>query len=337
MICPHCGARMADGTPTCPVCRSDMGVTNKIPSTRGTWCPSCGALIPEGSALCPKCGLPSPEAPTVRPVRDIKLPKVSDADSTSEFSAITLPEPDPEDAVYEARSALPPERPSVEDRTLGYDRMAHVRVMIIAAIAALVVMGGSIIYITHPFDPGKYDQRAREQADTSTAGSPGQIEALSGQDIRETTPAYDAGEASFELIHQTYLDLGDLADRLDEQEAYFLATYLDDDDEEARQQGLDAAEDLAIDISNAIDSASQLGSGSVYADDIDHIVQLGNWLRNRVDVLVEAWEIDLAYMAPSQVQDIIDSTYYSDKDSDGVSAYKGYFDENYPQWEPSKR
>jgi hypothetical protein len=42
-------------------------------------------------------------------------------------------------------------------------------------------------------------------------------------------------------------------------------------------------------------------------------------------------------MAPSQVQDIIDSTYYSDKDSDGVSAYKGYFDENYPQWEPSKR
>ena len=49
MICPHCGARLEDGTPICPACGSDLGVTNKIARVTGTWCPSCGALIPDGA------------------------------------------------------------------------------------------------------------------------------------------------------------------------------------------------------------------------------------------------------------------------------------------------
>lgn len=333
MICPSCGARLSDGTSTCPICRCDLGGTQRIPRARGTWCPSCGALIPEGAGSCPKCGLPAPGARPTRPVRAIRLPKITDADKTSEFSAIQIPETDGE-PIVEARSAIPSQRGN-EDLTLGYDHMARVRLMAIAALASLLVVGGAILFIAHPFDPGKYDQRAHEEADTSMVGSPGRLDSLSGQDMRESEPGYDVSAATFDLLHDSYDELAELARRLDEEEAYFLENYLSED-EEARQRGYDSAEQLSLEISNLIDSVGQLGSTSDYAEDIDNLVRLGNWLRNRSDVLVEAWEIDLGYLAPALVQDVIDETYYSDKDGEGVSVYKLLFDENYAAWEPEE-
>ena len=338
MICPKCGARMADGTSICPICGSDMGVTNKIPRMRGVWCSSCGALIPEGSDACPKCGMPSPNAKTVRPVRDIKLPKVSDADKTAQFSAVSLPEPEIEDRVYEAVSAIPPERPAHEERTLGYDRMAHVRVMVIAAIAALFVFGGMVLLITHPFSPNRNDPRAREEADTSTVGSPGQLESLSGQDVRTTSASADeaASEATFELLYSVYTDLADIAVSVDEQEAYFLENYLVED-RGVRTEGLDACNALYDMLLENITALEQLGSSSIYAEDISNVIQLGRWQLYRVEVLIDAWNVDLGYLAPAMVQDIIDERYYSDKDDDGVSMNKKYFDVCYEDWEPKKR
>lgn len=333
MICPNCGARLSDGTPTCPICAHDLGATHKIFRAQGTWCPSCGALIPEGDGACPKCGLPAPGARPVRPVRDIHLPKITDADNTSEFSAIQIPKSD-EEPIVETKSAIPPPRGD-DDMTLGYDHMARVRLMVIAAFASLLVVGGAILFITHPFDPGKYDQRAREEADTSMVGSPGQLDSLSGQDVRASAPVSDVSAATFDLLHDSYVELAGLAQRLDEQEAYFLENYLSED-EELRRRGYDSAEQLSLEISNLIDSVGQLGSASEYAEDIDNVIRLGNWLRNRSDVLVGAWEIDLGYLVPSMVQDTIDETYYSDKDDDGVSSYKLLFDENYAAWEPKE-
>lgn len=336
MICPDCGARMADGTSTCPRCGRDMGVTNSMPRVRGTWCSSCGALIPEDASSCPKCGLPlKPERP-VRRTRDIRLPKVSASDSTSQFSAIDVPEPDPSDRVFEAKSALPPEPADNDDHVFGYDRMAHVRVMIIAAIAALFVMGGSIVLITHPFDPGRYDQRAREDADTSTAGSPGQIESLTGQDVRDAAPDLDPSSSTFERLHELYVDLAALAERTDEQEAYFLENYLQEDFD-VRNAGLAACEELQTDIAAAVDALERLGSSPAYAEDAGNAAQLGRWLLYRADILVDSWELDLGFLAPALVQDIIDATYYSDKDEDGVSMNKRYFDVCYEDWEPQQR
>ncbi|RVU98456.1 hypothetical protein EII22_01205 [Coriobacteriales bacterium OH1046] len=333
MICPDCGARLSDGTLTCPICRRDLGGTHRIPRAEGIWCPSCGALIPEGDGTCPKCDLPAPGARPARPVRAIRLPKITDADSTSEFSAIQIPGPD-EEPVVEARSAIPPQRGN-EDLTLGYDHMARVRLMVIAALASLLVVGGAILFITHPFDPGKYDQRAREEADTSMVGSPGRLDSLSGQDMRGSAPDYDVSAATYDLLHDSYNELAELAQRLDEEEAYFLENYLSED-EEVRRKGYDSVEQLSLDISNLIDSVSQLGPSSDYAEDIDNMISLGNWLRNRSDVLLASWEIDLGYLAPALVQDVIDETYYSDKDDEGVSSYKLLFDENYAAWEPKE-
>ena len=335
MICPNCRTRLDDGTAACPVCGHDFATTHKISRVKGTWCPNCGALIPDGEAACPKCSSPSPNAPALRRMRHIRLPKVSDADKTSSFSAIVQPEEEEPNLV--TGSALPPERPRNEDVTLGYDRMARVRVMAIAAIVSLLLVGGTIIFITHPFEPDKYDPRARELVDTSTAGSPGQLDALSGQDVRgSSAPEYDPSGAAFEIISGVYDDLGELSARLDEQEAYFLENYLLED-EQVRKDGLANASLLAIDISNAIDAVSQLGTTSDYQEDAEHMIELGNWLRNRVDVLVSAWEADLGYLAPAMVSDAIDSIYYQDKDEQGVSSYKVLFDNSYPGWRPIER
>ena len=329
---------MADGTPVCPSCGCDTGVTKKIKRTSGTWCASCGALIPDGRDVCPKCGLPAPSAGAARAVRGMKLPKVSDTDKTAEFSAIHPPEPEPEDVVFEAKSALPLGKLVNGDRTRGYDRMAHVRVMIIAAIAALVVVGGSIILITHPFDPDRFDRPDTEQADTSTAGSPGQIESLSGQDVRDSSTssaASEASEATYELLISTYDDLGGLAARVDEQEQYFLDNYLLED-YDARNAGLEACQALYEEISMSIDALEQIGTTIGYGEDIVNVTQLGRWLLYRLDVLIDSWEIDLGYLAPSMVQYAIDETYYSDKDEEGVSINKKYFDVCYEDWKPQK-
>ena len=52
---------------------------------------------------------------------------------------------------------------------------------------------------------------------------------------------------------------------------------------------------------------------------------------------MDAWEVDLGYLAPSMVRDTIDSVYFSDKDDEGVSIYKTYFEQNYASWAPEKR
>ena len=336
MICPHCGARLEDGTPICPACGTDLGVTNKIARVTGTWCPSCGALIPDGADACPKCGMPSPNAKAARPVRDIKLPKVSDADKTSEFSAIQ-PTPPDEQPVVDAKSALPPVRKMNEDVTLGYDRMARVRVMAIAAVAALLVIGGITAFIFHPFGTGD-DTPVSDGSDIAPAGSPGQIEALSGQDVRSTTPSTpvdEASSASFDVIYDAYVELGDLAVRVDEQEAYFLENYLLED-WDVREQGRDAVAALDAEIAALIDSVEQIGASSDYYEESVNVAQLGRWLRYRCEALSNAWYIDLGYLAPAQVQYSIDEAYYADKDEDGVSINKKYFDVCYEDWEPKE-
>ena len=329
---------MADGTAVCPACGCDTGITKKIRRTTGVWCPSCGALIPDGVDACPKCGHPSPNAPAVRPTRGIRLPKVSETDKTSQFSAIQAPAPEPEDAVFDPKSAIPPERLVNEDRTRGYDRMARVRVMLIAAVAALIVVGGSIILITHPFDPGRYNQRSSEQVETPTAGSPGQIESLSGQDVRGSsqTSADAASDATYQLLYDTYVQFGDLATLVDEQEEYFLNTYLSED-LDARNAGLDACRELYNEISMSIDALEQIGSSPAYSEDIVNVKQLGRWLLYRLDALIDAWTIDVGYLVPEVVDYAIEDAYYSDKDDDGVSINKKYFDVCYEDWEPQKR
>ena len=100
-------------------------------------------------------------------------------------------------------------------------------------------------------------------------------------------------------------------------------------DASAAADGLEGAQAIAIDVSNLISDASQLDDqDGAYADDLEHIQTLGNWLRNRVDALTSAWGEAADADDPSQVADSVRATL------DGAADYATLFDENYDAWRP---
>ncbi len=98
MRCQRCGAIVPEGTPTCPHCHADLGVTQRIPVADAHWCPHCGALVEKSMSVCPKCGVPLPRhakrgvsATPIRPVRDIRLPEIGEESASRQRrSAATL-------------------------------------------------------------------------------------------------------------------------------------------------------------------------------------------------------------------------------------------------------
>ena len=67
-----------------------------------------------------------------------------------------------------------------------------------------------------------------------------------------------------------------------------------------------------------------------YAEDVEHLLTLGNWLRNRCDVLTEAWRLAAESDDPSSVSSQVVSTLTGGRD------YARLFDQNYDDWRPER-
>ena len=281
MICPNCGATVADGALRCPRCRVELGATQRISLGATKWCPSCGALIPQGADTCPKCGsFVAPERPA-RSQRDLKLPEIG---NTSSMYALT-------DEQVRGSAEIESAIPSADDGAgAARDKMPRPRVFAVAALCALFVVGGGALVITHPWDPGASNISAKEPADTSQSGFPGRVDALSGQD----NAGSGEGASSEELLTQTltsYHDkLGELSSRADGLEADLdtVGASGTGDERAARRQDMDG---LAIEVSNLITDISDYATNETYAEAISDLEAQASWLRNRCDALKEAWKL----------------------------------------------
>lgn len=322
MICPSCGALVSDGALSCPRCHEPLDVTQKLSLADATWCPGCGALVPPGADVCPKCGSdvhPSSSPAPVRRTRDIALPSIGDTGvipaSEEETSVMTRIE-----------SAIPGADGSSTPTSLG-DRMPRTRAFALAAVLAVAVVGGAALVITHPWDPDATSISAKTPADTSMQGFPGTVDSLTGQD--ESGDQVSAVEQVAQNMERFYAELGELSSRVDDSESELRDTGVSGD-AEARAAGLENARAVAIDISNLIDDMSgTFDDTSPWADDMKNLNTLGNWLRNRSDALVEAWEISAASGDPSA-----DSAEIISEVSSGRS-FAALFAENYESWAPS--
>ena len=169
MNCPHCGASIPDGMEACPACHVKL-IGPDVSGEPTVWCESCGSPVPEGVEACPVCGLP-----------------VKDAyeDWDEEETTVVKEAPKEDGEAASLTSAIPP-APEAGDAERGTDDApTHMRLVIVAAIAALLVVGGTTLYITRPWDPNAYITHATEDADTSMEGFPGTVTHLSGQDLIE--------------------------------------------------------------------------------------------------------------------------------------------------------
>lgn len=324
MKCPACGSALPDGAVACPRCGEPVGVTQKLSLSSATWCPSCGALVPPGADTCPKCntslsGDAPEEAPApARRTRDLDLPSIGNTgviDVEEETGVMTRIE-----------SAIPRADDENTPSARG-DRMPRTRSFALAALLGIVVVGGATLLITHPWDPDATRISAVVPADTSMQGFPGTVDSLSGQDSSgEQTSAL---QQVADTLSSAYERLGELSDEVDESERDVRSTGVTGTSEE-RAAGLERARSVSIDLSNLIDDISALVSDtSEWGEDASRLSTLGNWLRNRCDAVVAAWEASAESDDPAaDEQDILSELSQS-------ASFKSLFDERYDEWAPS--
>ena len=71
-----------------------------------------------------------------------------------------------------------------------------------------------------------------------------------------------------------------------------------------------------------------------YVTQINHMATLGNYLRNRLDIINKAWKKVLASDNPSSDKSDIMSILRSSQNGSSQEAYKSLFEQNYESWNP---
>lgn len=350
MICPNCGTSVPDDAVRCPACHADVRQTASTVPPQGIWCPSCGSLVPDGEDVCPHCGMPVVRPKHARVSDEARLKIVggergegdSDEASTEDTGVLQFDEGaddehfENEDTNFVPRieSALPAEPVSGND---GLQRAAalRVRTLVVAMVAALLFVGGGVLFLTHPWNPNASDSRAKSEADTSMAGFPGVVTELKGQDSGSVSAGeVESGDAStYKKLSDVYDQLKDLAARADADEQSYrkLAAAPSSDGRTSAQR---EAHQLSLDVSNLIASLSDIDvTSGTYADDLENMKTLSNWLRNRTDALDSAWKKAMQVANPPAHAQEIDACL----DSSASGSYKELFDGHYDEWKPQEK
>lgn len=307
-------------------------MTIAMPTLQGRWCPSCGSAVGWEDEVCPHCGLPL-EGEWGAPLPQKEVP-----DEPEELTEGSLEELSEEAAdtrvIPRIESAIPPEDDS-ESMVAAHEEMPTIGRILFAGVLAIAMVWGLVLTITQPWEPSPEPQRATEEADTSMAGFPGTVESLSGQDNGgEVIATLTGDDATYAELVELYDKLGRYAARADESEALFAQIGFGPD-KDARANAKRECEALAIDVSNVMANLGQIDmSSGTYVVDRDNLVNLGSWLRNRVDALKQAWIASAESNDPVADETAIRELLLKDHNESGISTYKELFDQNYGAWRP---
>lgn len=354
MFCPVCHSEIADNTEVCPACHADLSVTRALPKLTGTYCVSCGALVPAGSSICPHCGI-AVDAATLQSGVHISPKSLAGASHSTNIQGralSNLPDIDELDETETTHimpklkesanqthtmprldSAIPAEPTAEEEENYGASAVQRTRIFAIAAIASLVIIGGAAVLITHPWNPLQNNQRATTAADVSTAGYPGEVEHLSGQDKEEAKTAVDADEQTYNYLTEYHTELAQLSKDADDLEDLLDTTGVSGTADE-RASGYEDAQQLSLDISNLVTKIAGVDTSATgtYTQDQENLSTLGNWLRNRIEALERAWKLSAQSSDPTADTSSILAPMQGNRRSDGSEAYVNLFDENYAAW-----
>ena len=277
MECPNCGTLIEDSCSVCPAChhRLDAGQSTNDDGVR--WCESCGSPIPSDRDVCPECGLP------VEGAFDDEGERFSVSKESAAMAALNN-----EDA-EKLVSAVPPTPKSGESTASTGSAHGKKRLIMASALAALVLVGGTALYITRPWDPNAYVTHTTVEADTSMEGFPGEKGHLSSQDRTEEARQQALNGQMAETLSKTREQLSALADKVDVCHAD-LVEFLDKSQlpdgrnlDEALQSARDELSKLRED-TNKLDIKD-----TSLADRREKMGVLFEYLGGATDVLSNAW------------------------------------------------
>lgn len=326
MRCPFCQSQISDNELVCPACHTDLSKTQVMPKLSGTWCQSCGALVPFGAKSCPKCGMVTSNRSQASYVNlSARAPEAAtDADSTTSLPRF--------------ESAIPSE-PNPASNSYGKDRLPRTKTFLFAALASLVIVGGGVILITHPWDPSLTDTRATMPADTSQAGFPGEVDRLSGQDksATESITVVSADEQTYTNLSDAYGQLKTLSDEADTLEEELDSTGITGSAEE-RESGYSRAHELSLAISNLATTISNIDTATTgtYTEQKQNIATLASWLRNRIEAIEKSWSLSAQSTDPEADALTILAPMAGNRTTDGTEAYVNLFSANYDAYKPTQ-
>ena len=225
-------------------------------------------------------------------------------------------------------SAIPmgEDRFGVDARSEGMPRMSA---FLVAAAASLVIIGGTTLLITHPWDQSAFQTRATDEKDVSSAGYPGEVGALSGQDSdAESADKADKDASAFNTLTTSYAKLGELRKSLGENED-LLITAMQTDEATLIEGGYSEAESATIELASIQTELSSIEmQTSSYKAEAESLKELATWLRDWSEALAESWSVINRAYTPSYAEtEVMDILYGGEWY--GTNAQRKQFDENY--------
>lgn len=324
MICPTCGTHVPDDATVCPACHASLKQTHTPAQSGGVFCKNCGALVPPGRITCPSCGFP---------LDDDLVEKVVESEAGVSKPALKPGEPKAE----QVESVIPAKPEDGYRSATPKEHMPHARVVLTAAICALIVVGGTVLMITKPWDPDSNVRHALTDADTSWAGYPGEITRLTGQDkIASSDDSSSDSDPLYDKLTSFYSTLGDIASKADSNEETLRSVAAGDSSDAST--GSSEAEQLSLDLSNAIsDFQDQDMGSSPYEEQAENLTTLSSYLRNRLDAISQAWNAVKSASSPTDASSEVSSLL--DENSSGTAAdtYKTLFDDAYANAQPQQQ
>lgn len=327
VICPHCLKTIDDNETFCPHCHGYVGSSS---SSEFVFCEGCGARLSTHDRTCPKCGRPAPGILSVESSSsDLAAGKTASFPRLTKHMIQTeTPAVEPISAARELDDSVDPSSTNVLDRG-DLDRAAGTvkpvmsvedpyhphrrsyRGLIIALVAIALIGGGAAFVALDPLGvmPGFYEsfKNAAQEAFPSrqVAEDPQNQQTVEpvvpqGSDAVEPEPKEDT-ELNDDEVFAVLSDAYDKLLEYDSQEGIgevidsFNSYYLDPD-LASREANSRTAYELRDAIQETIDELEgiEAPADTVYAEDIDHMIQLATWMYGRVDQICASWDVSLA-------------------------------------------
>lgn len=302
------------------------------------YCTRCGKLMKEGSKFCTACGAPLEETPEAAE-RTTVLPREDEATRMMPHAAVAQPS---------STASMPPVEPGV-DETPGPKTKSKASLVIALIVAIAVVLVLVFVLMNGNFFPGnssQSDSATTEQTDTDAAknakNGTGNVEVKGDPNVIGDGDSDDDDDTDYEQtvydeLTRYYDDLDGLDASVRSCATEFNQNYLDGD-YTTRQNAAGTADRLEDKIDDALDQLEDL--------DIDRasknyrswrsIINLYQDLEHRIDVINEAWEIDLRYADdPSSHKDDIIAPLSADNISGtNDNKYRLDYEKNYADAKP---
>ncbi len=196
-------------------------------------------------------------------------------------------------------SAIPEAPTDGADVSLEVNKPARRRLVLVSLLAAVVLVGGTTLFITRPWDPHAYSMRATEEADTSMAGFPGTKPYLVSQDrLGERIVEEQAlDERKHVVAYEDALGKWGVASRAS---FHRLDDCLYEGIKALYEDGLNEARELYSDMRSRTDELRSLVAvDEAMATKRDHLLVMGSYLEEELDVLVKAWQAAAAAQTAS--------------------------------------